>query len=106
MIRTCRRAPHATALRAFRAPTRLRVGPDRRNRRARAARRFGDARPIEAALRELLRKGGKVTTKDVTKHLRKKGLLSSEDDKKELKETMSSIARIRKEGNVAYVVLQ
>jgi transcription initiation factor TFIIF subunit alpha len=64
------------------------------------------ARPIEAALRELLRKGGKVTTKDVTKHLRKKGLLSSEDDKKELKETMSSIARIRKEGNVAYVVLQ
>ena len=42
----------------------------------------------------------------MTKHLRKKGLLSSEDDKKELKETMSSIARIRKEGNVAYVVLQ
>ena len=57
MIRTCRRAPHATALSAFRAPTRLRVGPDRRNRRARAARRaprparrfdvklFRDARP-------------------------------------------------------------
>ena len=39
MIRTFRRAPHATARRAFRAPTRLRVGPGRRNRRARAARR-------------------------------------------------------------------
>ena len=64
------------------------------------------ARPIEAALRDLLRKGGKPTTKDVTKHLRKKGLLSSEADKKELKETMARIARIRKEGNVAYVVLQ
>ena len=73
---------------------------------AAAAAAVSGARPIEAALRELLRKGGKVTTKDVTKHLRKKGLLSSEDDKKELKETMSSIARIRKEGNVAYVVLQ
>ena len=64
------------------------------------------ARPIESALRDLLRKGGKPTTKDVTKHLRKKGLLSSEADKKELKETMARIARIRKEGNVAYVVLQ
>ena len=64
------------------------------------------ARPVEAALRDLLRKGGKPTTKDVTKHLRKKGLLSSEADKKELKETMARIARIRKEGNVAYVVLR
>ena len=63
-----------------------------------------DARPIEAALRDMLRRG-KHTTKDVTKALRKRGLLNTDADKSELKETISRIARIRKEGNVGYVVL-
>ena len=63
-------------------------------------------RPIESALREILKKGGKPTTKDVTKQLRKKGLLNTDSDKTELKETIGRIARIRKEGNTAVVVLQ
>jgi transcription initiation factor TFIIF subunit alpha len=62
-------------------------------------------RPIEAAVREVLRKSGKPTTKDVTKQLRKRGLLSTDADKAELKETISRIARIRKEGPVSIVVL-
>jgi|TARA_B110000902_G_scaffold77245_1_gene91856 transcription initiation factor TFIIF subunit alpha len=64
------------------------------------------ARPIELALREILKKGGKPTTKDVTKQLRKRGLLNSDADKQELKETIGRVARIRKEGNASVVVLQ
>ena len=48
---------------------------------------------------------GKHTTKDVTKALRKRGLLNTDADKSELKETISRIARIRKGGSVGYVVL-
>ena len=62
-------------------------------------------RPIELALREVLRRGAKPTTKDVTKQLRKKGLLNTDEDKNELKQTISRIARIRKEGGVSIVVL-
>ena len=61
--------------------------------------------PIEAALRELLRRGAKPTTKDVTKQLRKRGLLNTDADKNELKATISRIARIRKEGEKSFVVL-
>ena len=69
----------------------------------------GDAaavRPIEAALRDVLRRGGKPTTKDVTKALRKRGLLDTDADKSELKATIARVARIRKEGNKSFVVLQ
>ena len=63
-------------------------------------------RPIEAALRDVLRRGGKPTTKDVTKALRKRGLLDTDADKSELKATIARVARIRKEGNKSFVVLQ
>ena len=52
-----------------------------------------------------MRKSGKPTTKDVTKQLRKRGLLNTDADKAELKETISRIARIRKEDGVSVVVL-
>ena len=63
-------------------------------------------RPIEVALRAILRGGSKVTTKDVTKQLRKKGLLNTDADKDELKSTIGRVAKIMKEGNASYVVLK
>ena len=44
--------------------------------------------------------------KDVTKALRKRGLLDTDADKSELKATIARVARIRKEGNKSFVVLQ
>ena len=63
-------------------------------------------RPIEAALRAILRGASKVTTKDVTKQLRKKGLLGTDEDKEELKSTIGRVAKINKEGAASYVVLK
>ena len=63
-------------------------------------------RPIEVALRAILRGGSEVTTKDVTKQLRKKGLLNTDADKDELKSTIGRVAKIMKEGNASYVVLK
>ena len=61
---------------------------------------------IRDRLRDVLRRGGKPTTKDVTKALRKRGLLDTDADKSELKATIARVARIRKEGNKSFVVLQ
>ena len=47
-----------------------------------------------------------MTTKDVTKQLRKKGLLNTDADKDELKSTIGRVAKIMKEGNASYVVLK
>jgi len=63
-------------------------------------------RPIEAALRAILRGASKITTKDVTKQLRKKGLLGTDEDKEELKSTIGRVAKINKEGAASYVVLK
>ena len=48
----------------------------------------------------------RLTTKDVTKQLRKKGLLGTDEDKEELKSTIGRVAKINKEGAASYVVLK
>ena len=55
---------------------------------------------------DVARGASKVTTKDVTKQLRKKGLLGTDEDKEELKSTIGRVAKINKEGAASYVVLK
>ena len=50
---------------------------------------------MEAALREILQGSDNVTIKDVTRGIRTRGLLNTNDDKEELKSTLGRMVRLR-----------
>ena len=50
---------------------------------------------MEAALREILQGSDNVTIKDVTRGIRTRGLLNTNDDKEELKSTLRRMVRLR-----------
>lgn len=51
---------------------------------------------MEAALREILQGSDNVTTIDVTREIRRRGLLNTNEDKEELKSTLGRIATLKK----------